>query len=130
MYAGIHNPYMYGGHGYPYGAYGHPLGHYGHLGNYGQYWGGAYGHHYGGYPHARHYLGHPYHFHANWGYDYNYYPNPDLLPKDEEEFRKTLPKYEVPILYSPGRFTRTGSPQRGSPRENSHSPKRKAILDR
>ena len=118
LHAGLHHhPYWHGGYG-GYG-YGHPYG---------------YGHHFGyGYPgmYARHF-GHPFHFQANWGYDYNYYPNPDLLPKDEEEFRKNMPKYEIPLVYSPGRFSKINtSPQRGSPRSmNSPSPQRKAIIDR
>lgn len=99
--AGLHHPFWHGA-GLPFGYGGH------HAGMY-----------------SRHF-GNPFHFYANWGYDYNYYPNPDLLPKDEEEFRKNMPKYEVPLIYSP-----TRSPARGSPsRSMGDSPRRKDILDR
>ena len=156
LYAGFHGGYGgFGGHPWG-GAYGSLHGGYGGYG--GHPWAGAYGGLYGGYGafgglyggyggyggHGRYghpgmhlgmygrHMRHPL-IHANYGYDYNYYPNPDLIPKDEEDFRKNMPKYEIPLIYSPGRHSpgRAGSPNRGSPRStNSPSPGRKAIIDR
>ena len=113
-----------------YGGYGGYGGGYGGFGAYGHGYGGFGG--YGGYGghYARGNFGNAHHYGAGWGQEYNYYPNPDLLSKNQDEVRKGLPKFDVPLLYSPGRFSK-GSPNRGSPRStNSPSPQRKALVER